>query len=61
MTTELCISSPNVQVEYITTMKFSNNLHSIGLHSMDKYSEINKMYTETYFTSKNNDLILIFS
>jgi len=34
---------------------------SYNLHSMDKYSEINKMYTEAYFTSKYMNLILIFS
>jgi hypothetical protein len=46
---------------YNDHVAFSNNLLSIGLHSMDKYSEINKMYTEAYFTSKYMDLILIFS
>jgi hypothetical protein len=46
---------------YNDHVEFSSNLHSIGLDSMDKYSEISKMYTEAYFTSKYMDLILIFS
>lgn len=61
-TTELCISSPNVQVEYNMTMSRSQTIYiSIGLQSMDTYSEKNKMNTEAYFTSKYIELILIFS